>query len=224
MITILEYAKLSNAIYSDSPNVRGWAMVGQRTQMPSGLIAGVFTKGRKTVVAFKGTTPSETRDLQADLALGVGINTDYFADAETFVNQHANVEGLVATGHSLGGAVAQVVGNRRRIPFVTFNAPGVAIISSRNTWTATPHMAAIRMIGGLASAIADPAQAARDAASFFHVANGKNYRFYGDPVSAIGLHYGDVISLMGYGVNQHSMDLMEETLAQHSYGSINFPT
>ena len=41
MITILEYAKLSNAIYSDSPNVRGWAMVGQRTQMPSGLIAGV---------------------------------------------------------------------------------------------------------------------------------------------------------------------------------------
>ena len=224
MITILDYARLSNAVYSDSPNVRGWALVGQRTQMPSGLIAGVFTKGRKTVVAFKGTTPSETRDLQADLALGVGINTDYFADAETFVQQHANVEGLVATGHSLGGAVAQVVGNRRRIPFVTFNAPGVAIISSRHAWTATPHMAAIRVIGGLASAIADPGQAARDAASLFHIANGKNYRFFGDPVSAIGLHYGDVISLMGYGVNQHSMDLMEETLAQHSYGSINFPT
>ena len=172
---------------------------------------------------FKGTSVSSPSDLQADLALGVGINSAYFRDADEFVAQHASGSGVVATGHSLGGAVAQVVGNRNRIPFVTFNAPGVAIVSSRNLPTATPVMSAIRVVGGLVDAVFDPAQAARDAASFFHVANGKNFRLAADPVSAIGLHYGDVISIIGYGANQHSMDLMQETLEEHNYGDINFP-
>jgi putative lipase involved disintegration of autophagic bodies len=32
-------------------------------------------------------------------------------------------------GHSLGGAIAQIVGSRLRLPFATFNAPGVGLIS-----------------------------------------------------------------------------------------------
>lgn len=168
MATILDYAKMSQAVYENNPTVDRWTCAHFRSGLGSGLQAAVFSNGSATVAAFKGTTPSQVSDLVADLKLGVGMNSSYFSDAQAFVAKFANVEGLVVTGHSLGGAVAQIVGNRLRIPFITFNAPGVALLASRNLHTATPGMSAIRFAGGFVSMFRHPFQAIQDVGSAFH--------------------------------------------------------
>lgn len=225
MPTVYDYGLMANAVYENSPSVQGWACPDFRASLGSGLQAAVFTRGQKTVAAFKGTTPTQGSDLVADLKIGVGMNTSYFSEAEEFVSRYANTENLVVTGHSLGGAIAQVVGNRRQIPFVSFNAPGVALMASRNIATATPHMAAIRMAGGLLSALRHPMQTARDIGSALHVSLGVNYRLSSDVVSTIGLHYGDVVSLQSSAdvLDQHSMDTMQEVLGNAGYRNIEFP-
>lgn len=225
MASILDYGLLSNAVYDDTPSVPGWVCAQYRAGLGQGLQAAVFTRGQETVVAFKGTTPSQTSDLVADLKLGVGMNTSYFSAAEDFTALYAGGANVVATGHSLGGAIAQVVGNRQDLPFVTFNAPGVAIMASRNLASATPHMSAVRLAGSLVGAFRHPMQTARDIASAFTVVNGLNFRLSGDIVSQIGLHYGDIVNLQGSGdpLSQHSMDTMLGVLRRFSYGNILFP-
>lgn len=225
MITILEYGLLSNAVYEDTPDVEGWACTRFHAGLGEGMQAGVFTRGQKTVVAFKGTTPNQVSDLVADLKIGTGFNTSYFSAAERFAQLYANVPDLVVTGHSLGGAIAQTVGNRRRIPFVSFNAPGVAILASQNIHTTSPHMMAVRLAGGALSMLRHPMQSMRDMASAFHDSLGVNIRLSGDIISTIGLHYGPLVNLSGSGdpLSQHSMDTVLGVLRRNAYGNVTFP-
>ncbi len=225
MITILEYGQLSNAVYEDSPSVPGFTCRQFHSGLGEGMQAAVFTKGQKTVVAFKGTTPTQVSDLVADLKIGTGFNTSYFSAAERFTQQYANVPDLVVTGHSLGGAIAQTVGNRRRIPFVSFNAPGVAILASQNLHTANVGMFALRVAGGTLSMLRHPMQAMRDIGSAFHDSLGINVRLTLDPVSMIGLHYGPVVNLSGAPdiASAHSMDTVMAALRRNSYGNVTFP-
>jgi hypothetical protein len=101
-------------------------------------------------------------------------------------------------GHSLGGAIAQIVGNRLRLPFVTFNAPGVGIIS-RNVGEVASTVALgtmlTRSLGALSSAAMHPVQAAQDAASLTYRVRGANFRLGKDVVGCIGVHYGRVIEI-----------------------------
>lgn len=225
MATILDYALMSQAVYDNNPSVGNWACSHFRAGLGSGLQAAVFSNGSATVAAFKGTTPSQVNDLVADLKLGVGMNTSYFADAMAFVEQYANVEGLVVTGHSLGGAIAQIVGNRRRIPFVTFNAPGVALVATRNLPTATAPMTAIRTVGAIASMFRHPIQALQDIGAAFHISQGINIRLSGDMVSQIGLHYGEIFSLQASGnpLSQHGIGEVINVLQACATGSVQFP-
>ncbi len=225
MTSIYEYALMADAVYQDTPQVPGWACVNFRAGLGSGLQAAVFSKGSAKVVAFKGTTPTQGSDIVADLKIGTGMNTSYFSNAETYVAQFANEPGVVVTGHSLGGGIAQVVGNRRRLPFVSFNAPGVALIASRNVATANPIMSAVRVVGGAVSAVRHPMQMARDISSAFHTSLGVNYRLSGDLVSEIGLHYGSIISLVASGdpLTQHKMGTMLEILGSSSIKDVRFP-
>ena len=223
MASVYELGLLSNAVYDDAPSVPGWTCTRYMASRGLGsLQAGVFTKGQETVVAFKGT--SEATDVVVDLKIGTGWNTSYYSEAEQFVADHANGAGVVVTGHSLGGGIAQTVGNRRRLPFATFNAPGVAIIATRNISTVNPVMGAVRVAGGLLSTLRHPHQAMRDMSSAFYTVRGINFRLSGDVVSTIGLHYGELVTLQGSGnpLDQHRMGTMLEVLDNRGYGEIPF--
>jgi pimeloyl-ACP methyl ester carboxylesterase len=201
MATVLTYAEMSNVVYEDNPSIQGWSRVGFR---PSGAgltdaFQGVaFHGGDEVVFAFKGT--SQGRDAIADIKLGIGMNTYQYASAMDFVRSVSLPRGTPASvcGHSLGGAIAQIVGNRLRLPFITFNAPGVGIVS-RNLGEVAATVglgtAALRTAGALVSAVMHPVQAAQDAAAFFQWVRGVNFRLGKDVVGMIGVHYGRVIEI-----------------------------
>ena len=196
MATLLELAQLSEAVY-DLNGVDGWTLSDSKSAPPrSGLQAATYTKGSETVIAFRGTVPSQSGDLQADAMLGVGMNCEYFAEAEEYASARVtNQDKTIICGHSLGGAITQIVGNRQSLRFATFNAPGVALFASRNIGSSTVTGLAVRTVGATVSAVISPRQAWRDIRATFNVCNGINVRLRLDVVSMIGVHYGDVISL-----------------------------
>ena len=163
-----------------------------------------------------------------------------FLDAELAPFKDQNVQ-VTVCGHSLGGAIAQTMGNRNRIPFVTFNAPGVAVVASRNVdqMAVTGGLAPLgRIVGFARSAMSEPGQAWEDITSAFYHVRGLNLRHGSDPVSKLGVHYGKVQDLP-FGkktrdsvkdadgivddiVNRHSMENFLKTLKEEekvSWGS-----
>ncbi|WP_156460476.1 hypothetical protein [Devosia sp. Root635] len=162
----------------------------------NGFQAVAYILGSGVVVAFRGTQPKSAGgkgDLLADLALGAGANSDYFSAGERFVALVQERRKVVAVcGHSLGGAIAQVVGNRMNLPIVTFNAPGVAVLASRNIAAASNAGTQIRVTGMIASAAVYPGQAIRDMKAAFRPVSGLNIRLEADPVSQVGIHYGEI--------------------------------
>jgi len=225
MASVYELGLLADAVYDDAPQVEGWTLVQfLRSRGMGSLQAGLFTKGQEKVVAFKGT--SEATDVVVDLKIGSGMNSSYYSEAEQFCAQYASSVNVVCTGHSLGGGIAQTVGNRRRLPFASFNAPGVAIMASRNMASATVEMSAVRLVGGLLSTLRHPHQAMRDMKSAFYTVEGLNFRLSGDIVSGIGLHYGPIVTLQGSGnpLDQHKMGTMLGVLDSRGYRNVPFST
>lgn len=225
MATILTYARMCNAVYEDNPTISGWTQFGFRpsgTGLADAFQGVAFKKGAEVIVAFKGT--SQKRDVIADLKLGIGINTSQYADAVAFLDKMVIQDGakVTLTGHSLGGAIAQVVGNRRRLPFVTFNAPGVAVISKNLGEVATSPLGPMRAAGTLLSTFLHPIQAAQDLSSLFYSVRGVNLRLGQDIVGSVGVHYGKVI-VVTYGggsfdlLQKHKMTTFIESLAGTKY-------
>jgi hypothetical protein len=200
MATVGQLAELSNAVYTGDvwgdwklkqfrPAWRGW--------LAEGMQAGFYTSSPDHVVAFRGTNLSLLRplamiqDLTADLVLGAGANTAYYEAAETFVREKmGRGKALILCGHSLGGAIAQVLGKRLGLRFVTFNAPGVAVLDSPYKKEARRVPDAFRKAGMVVSALTYPSQTRKDIAAKGAVARGLNVMLRQDPVSNYGLHYG----------------------------------
>jgi pimeloyl-ACP methyl ester carboxylesterase len=225
MASLLELSRLSSAVYDDQPAAPGWATLEVRaggSGFGDGLQAAAFRRDGETIVAFRGTVMGRT-DIAADLQLGIGMNTSHFGSAGDFIERYAGAGGLTVCGHSLGGAIAQVVGNRYRIKFATFNAPGVAVLASRNIAQASPVAAAVRVGGAAVSAVLHPVQFAQDVSSSFYRVNGTNIALVNDVVSQIGVHYGRVIRIAGTGVNplsQHGIATVIEVLQTNPIGSL----
>lgn len=227
MMTMIDLARISGAVYGSPPTApEGWTMGA--VSPPGGiwhnLQAAIYEKqGGGTAVAFRGTNLSSAnlygsaQDLHADITLGVGQNIARYAAAEDFMRQVRGRANLVVCGHSLGGAIAQVVGNRLRLRIATFNAPGVGVVASRNLGEVNPFMGAVRVVGMVAGAVGSPMQAWSDVTSAFHWVQGVNLRLDGDLVSAIGAHYGRLVTIAGPAgagrLQQHFIDSVLLALA-----------
>jgi len=227
MATLLELARMSGVAYKTAKpegdvkkwerdlSASGWSCTDFKYASGSwnGFQACIFAKGGKKVVAFRGT--AQAMDGVADLKLGTGMNSTYFDDGETFSELTNGASDVLLTGHSLGGAIAQVVANRTGYTMATFNAPGVGVIASRNILETTASMSAIRLVGMTASIFRHPEQAAKDVWNTFRRVKGINLCLEFDAVSQIGNHYGKVKRISGTGINpitQHGIGTMISVL------------
>lgn len=123
------------------------------TGTPDGFHAIAFQGPDGIVVAFQGT--SDMMQVWTDSGFagtgpGVALLNSYYSVASTFldsVRQYAQTVGLSVhlTGHSLGGAIAQMLGNQTGLDTVTFNAPGAKLfMQSQGILNATTTNANIR--------------------------------------------------------------------------------
>jgi pimeloyl-ACP methyl ester carboxylesterase len=220
---ILDLAHMANAAYerAGSDGVDGASVIARQDAAGSwnAFQAVAYMMDNRVVAAFRGTSGA-SGDLAADATLGVGANSEYFEQAEQFV-QSLGGSNVIVCGHSLGGAITQVVANRMGLEMVTFNAPGVAVFASRNIGMATSFGTAVRAAGMVASAVVRPGQAWRDVKATFNVVRGINICLMFDVVSQIGVHYGRVERIPGTGYNpktQHSMNTMVKVLESHELG------
>jgi hypothetical protein len=224
MASLLELARMSAAVYDPMPSVTGWGLMGFRPASGDfdGFQAAVFIRGSEIVVAFRGTAQCE--DAAVDLALGVGMNPIRFAAGERFARQFEGRRNVTVTGHSLGGAMAQVAANRLGFVLASFNAPGVAVFASRNLAPDNPleaiasvHATTVRTIGMVGSVVLQPKQAWSDVRHAFRRVEGVNLCLANDLISRIGNHYGRVVRIEGTNrqpVEQHRIGTIIQVLEQ----------
>ncbi len=167
MPNILDFANLSENVYYNQPTAPpGWERVNSKAPIKG--ITGFFgasyrhLKTKAFVIAFRGSEkPGDDaiRDwVVNDVAiLSKMIPIAQVAEAEMFAAKEAGaVQGTVyITGHSLGGALAQIVaGNRKGALGVTFNAPGVRdhLFARTRSWSNGAGVVNIRVDGDPVSA------------------------------------------------------------------------
>ncbi len=189
--SVLTLAKLSKDVYGIA-NVQG---ADGYTPIPgmsvggsignNGFAAAAYQNGTQIVIAVRGTDLSDYNqkvyNLLADASFGNGIpNSIFSADVSQLANLLKSVAAanpdaqITLTGHSLGGALGQIVGDAANIAVTSFDAPGPA-----------------PMIPGLGSVlsslislnIATPSRQIT------------NYRLYGDQISLVGAQVGSQITV-----------------------------
>lgn len=189
--TALTLARLSNDIYKDVPSViDGYSSVnGQRILGSDGFAANLYQNGNQYVIAVRGTNLSNlnsaTYNLLADASfLGANANPTLASNVETLATQLAQIATTIRatnpaaqitlTGHSLGGAVAQLVGQAAGIAVTSFDAPGsAALIGSLSN-----QLASVRGMS-----IPSPSSQIT------------NYRLYGDQISLVGTQLGTTVTV-----------------------------
>ena len=140
MATMDEYIDLADAAYGNSSDPKqpphGWSSQTREwaTWYGNGFQGGVFVSPKKTevVVAFSGTkggllsAPISQNSGNARIGVNVIPNMAGGAfDMVKWARQHNPTLPISICGHSLGGGLAQVVGNWSGYPFISFNGPGM---------------------------------------------------------------------------------------------------
>lgn len=116
-------AKLADAAYSGPNEVDGW----QKDIHLSGPDHAVYHKDGKAKIAYRGTKPSNKKDLAADALITIGAqdHSNRFKRAVRTADQVSKKygkENVSLTGHSLGGSQAQYVSRKRGLKATGFNA------------------------------------------------------------------------------------------------------
>ncbi|MGB7957215.1 MAG: hypothetical protein WCF77_00005, partial [Minisyncoccia bacterium] len=136
---LLTDAMLSDNVYTGAIGAGGFTPIGGLNTDPknAGYAAAAFLSPDKTqvIIAFRGTvTTADAAGLDDLLADESFLTSDaspalsaIVSDAAHFVATiHSEFKGatITLTGHSLGGAVAQLIGQEARLSVESYNAPG----------------------------------------------------------------------------------------------------
>jgi pimeloyl-ACP methyl ester carboxylesterase len=205
--------------------VNGYTIV-DGTSDSAGMLADVFEDGNQLVIAVRGTDPSHLyntiKNLLADTSWAAGalglpsgspnsILTQEVTDAAQFLDQVREQypeETITLTGHSLGAAVAQLLGYASGYTAVGFNAPGVAQFAGTLASELVPAALASDLVLGLPN---------------------DNFRLQGDQVSLVGTPIGEVFTSpsltslsdsWGDVFANHSMDTVAQVIENGSTATI----
>ncbi len=239
-ITTLQYAQMAEHVYyidcrkeatrSQKTEGKSWVVGGFKAELfeygmgwggTSTDFKGCVYASRsrpEAVVALQGTVPAKAGDLVADLqiALGglVGMLPQYCTAALKLFEKTLAIypsRNISFVGHSLGGAIAQVMGHWTGLPFVTFNAPGMwgDIQKSKVVMAWSPKSSLKSIAGTFKGSLLSKQMAS----------TGRNFRNALDPVSAYGFHYGPVTRFWGMGI--HSMEDLLARIKDSKWANIN---
>lgn len=142
MPTFGEYLDIAEECYANKkfgePHLgRGWKV--QKWEWANwygdGFQGGVFVRNKgyqQVVIGFSGTkggvTTAPVSQNTANLRIGVNVIPNMAGGALDLVRwakKHNPGASISIVGHSLGGGLAQVVGNWAGVPFVSLNGPGM---------------------------------------------------------------------------------------------------
>lgn len=230
-MSILAFAKMADDCYSaENPNFafEGWVRSTDKrlSSVQNGnffACAYEFKKANFVTIAFRGTVPSDARDVfGADFA-GIGLSLNSLCpflkvnDALDFTHQWSRrTRNIWLVGHSLGGAYVQIAGALLKQFGMTFNAPGVLHLV--NQYSQHPFT---KIVGGVCNPamqvlsaglgaelvnLFNKAVAAADGSDLAFAAVA-NYRAQYDPVSVLGSHVGAPINSLPVkmAANPHAM-------------------
>jgi autotransporter-associated beta strand protein len=188
---LLMLASLSNNIYSGTTRFGTYSYVNN---VPGGVDpnnlgylanAYVSADGSQVVVAIRGTYAGDNvallKNIAADVSFAGSVPSPLLvsevADAATFVK---NVEtaypqaDITLTGHSLGGAVAQLVGEASGLDTYAFDAPGAQQLYS--------SLSGSLQVGSWGTSVTGQINT--------------DYRLYGDQVSLMGTPIGNTVTIV----------------------------
>ena len=191
---VLTLAQMSQATYLNTSNTQPVGNFVLRPDYTAGaddkaFKAEAFQDGNQIVLAIRGTETQKglailAKNALADESFRTGTVT---ADLSSFVSQAANLLATIRsdnpyaeitiTGHSLGGAIAQLLGDASGYPTVVFNAPGAGALESQ----LSAELAPARSAGFDASGI------------------NQAYRLYGDQISHVGTPIGETVTILTRG-------------------------
>jgi putative lipase involved disintegration of autophagic bodies len=138
MATLDEYISIAEGVYANSaggtPDIGQWQTQKWEwaTWYGDGYQGGVFSNDKEVIVGFSGTkggpTTAPISQNTANIRIGVNVIPNMAGSAFAMVNwakESAHGRPVSIVGHSLGGGLAQVVGNWSGCPFISFNGPGM---------------------------------------------------------------------------------------------------
>ena len=219
--TVAELAKLCDAVYSKDLSTRQKLItpgvhekvfddgtIDTLAAAGTGFHGACYVKEEDAAIVFAGTNFKSSKDLSADLSMAAGRvpsqanrAADLVGTYGSWAKTHAGVKNFMVSGHSLGGALTQLVATAMELPFVTFNAYGADGLAKDGS-----------------NAIGQVAKWSKGGAE------GINVRADWDPVSKLSGHIGKVITIATGGavLKAHSITPLAEFLESKHAGAKPF--